>query len=48
MDKNRDGEVSRREFLGEPESFESIDRNHDGAIEFSEALQISAKGQASQ
>ncbi len=38
MDKNRDGEVSRREFLGEAESFDALDLNHDGAIELNEAI----------
>ena len=38
MDKNRDGEVSRREFLGEAESFDALDLNHDGAVELSEAI----------
>ena len=39
MDKNRDGEVSRREFLGEVESFDALDLNHDGAVELNEAIQ---------
>lgn len=39
MDKNRDGEVSRREFLGEVESFNALDLNHDGAVELNEAIQ---------
>ena len=38
MDKNRDGEVSRREFLGEAESFDALDLNHDGAVELNEAI----------
>ena len=38
MDKNRDGEISHREFLGDAETFESLDLNHDGAVELSEAI----------
>ncbi|MEK6257700.1 MAG: hypothetical protein AABP62_03685 [Planctomycetota bacterium] len=38
MDKNRDGEISRREFLGEVETFDTLDLNHDGAIELNEAI----------
>ncbi len=37
MDKNRDGEVSQREFLGETATFEMLDRNHDGFIDLTEA-----------
>ena len=40
MDKNRDGEISRREFLGEVETFDTLDLNHDEAIELNEALQV--------
>ena len=43
MDKNRDGEVSRREFLGEVAQFEKIDQNHDGFIDLSEALLVVAE-----
>ena len=39
MDKNRDGEISRREFLGEITTFETLDTNHDGFIDLSEAVQ---------
>ena len=38
MDKNRDGEVSRREFLGETTTFQRLDRNHDGFIDLTEAV----------
>lgn len=38
MDKNRDGEISRREFLGEVETFDQLDLNRDGAIELNEAI----------
>jgi Ca2+-binding EF-hand superfamily protein len=37
MDRNSDGEVSRREFLGPPERFRALDANNDGAIEAHEA-----------
>ena len=40
MDKNRDGDVSRREFLGDSSTFDRIDRNHDGFIELHEAEQV--------
>ena len=40
MDKNRDGEVSQREFLGELTRFEELDRNTDGFIDLAEALQF--------
>ena len=39
MDKNRDGEVSQREFLGELATFEALDRNHDGFIDLTESVQ---------
>jgi Ca2+-binding EF-hand superfamily protein len=42
MDKNRDGEISRREFLGDAETFDALDLNHDGAIELAEAVQVKA------
>ena len=38
MDKNRDGEVSQREFLGETATFETLDLNQDGFIDLTEAL----------
>ena len=38
MDKNRDGEISRREFLGDIETFDKLDLNQDGAIELNEAI----------
>jgi hypothetical protein len=37
MDKNRDGEVSRREFLGPASRFTALDANRDGAIDAEEA-----------
>ena len=37
MDKNRDGEVSTREFLGDLSLFAEFDRNHDGFIDLNEA-----------
>jgi Ca2+-binding EF-hand superfamily protein len=37
MDKNRDGDVSRREFLGTREAFDRLDKNGDGLIDRREA-----------
>jgi Ca2+-binding EF-hand superfamily protein len=37
MDRNRDGDVSRREFLGPRAAFEQLDRDHDGLIDATEA-----------
>ena len=37
MDRNRDGDVSKREFLGDIDLFDKIDVNKDGAIDASEA-----------
>jgi len=37
MDRNGDGYVSRREFLGSKEEFDRIDTNHDGLISPEEA-----------
>jgi Ca2+-binding EF-hand superfamily protein len=37
MDRNHDGEITRREFLGTKAKFEHYDRNHDGVIEPGEA-----------
>lgn len=39
MDRNSDGEVSRREFLGDLDLFDKLDLNKDGALELSEAMQ---------
>ena len=40
MDRNQDGDVSVREFLGTPEHFESLDQDHDQLISVSEAEAI--------
>ena len=37
MDRNRDGDVSRREFLGPRDQFEHLDRDKDGLIDPDEA-----------
>jgi Ca2+-binding EF-hand superfamily protein len=37
MDRNRDGDVSLREFLGTPEDFRKLDRDGDGLIDPKEA-----------
>lgn len=39
MDRNRDGDVSRREFLGTDESFNKWDKDQDGLISAAEAEQ---------
>jgi Ca2+-binding EF-hand superfamily protein len=43
MDRNRDGDVSRREFLGTPEEFDRIDTDGDGLISAEEAERFDAK-----
>jgi Ca2+-binding EF-hand superfamily protein len=42
MDRNRDGDVSRREFLGTDEEFDRIDTDHDGLISLEEAQRYDA------
>ncbi|WP_162006805.1 EF-hand domain-containing protein [Roseimaritima sediminicola] len=37
MDRNADGDLSRREFVGSPEQFDRLDRNQDGFIDVDEA-----------
>ncbi|MFM7058081.1 MAG: hypothetical protein ACKO2P_14275 [Planctomycetota bacterium] len=37
MDRNRDGDVSAREFPGTPDMFDKLDANHDGLINAAEA-----------
>ncbi len=37
MDRNGDGDVSRREFIGSPEEFRKLDRDGDGLISVEEA-----------
>jgi hypothetical protein len=42
MDRNRDGDVSRREFLGTQEEFDRIDTDHDSLISRAEAERYDA------
>ena len=37
MDRNRDGDVSRREWIGSKEEFDRLDLDHDGLISLEEA-----------
>jgi Ca2+-binding EF-hand superfamily protein len=48
MDHNRDGDVSRREFLGSDEQFRRIDTDGDGLISLEEALAFDKKMRAAQ
>ena len=43
MDRNRDGDVSRKEFLGTDEQFRAIDTDGDGLISVAEAEAFDAK-----
>ncbi|MFG0240142.1 MAG: hypothetical protein ACF8CY_03675 [Gimesia chilikensis] len=38
MDRNRDGDVSRREFTGPPAAFDRLDQDHDSLISLLEAV----------
>lgn len=40
MDRNRDSDVSRREFTGSPAAFDKLDLDHDGLISPEEAGQV--------
>jgi Ca2+-binding EF-hand superfamily protein len=42
MDRNHDGDVSLREFLGTREQFDRLDRDHDGLLSPGEAKEASA------
>lgn len=43
MDRNQDGDVSRREFLGTPAMFERVDADADGLLSVDEAEQLDAR-----
>jgi len=43
MDRNGDGDISRREFLGPRADFERLDGNHDGLIDAEEAAKPKVK-----
>jgi Ca2+-binding EF-hand superfamily protein len=43
MDRNSDGDISRREFLGPRADFERLDANHDGLIDAEEAAKPDPK-----
>ena len=43
MDKNGDGDITLREFLGTKEQFKNLDKNGDGFIELSEAEAVGKK-----
>lgn len=48
MDRNHDGDISRREFLGPREQFDRLDRDKDGLIDADEAGTASAAAKTSQ
>ena len=43
MDRNHDGDVARREFLGSRDQFDRLDRDKDGLIDANEALAAEVK-----
>lgn len=47
MDRNRDGDLSPREFLGSTEAFDRLDANGDGLIDAAEAFKAGANSTAS-
>jgi hypothetical protein len=46
MDRNRDGDVSRREFLGTDEQFRQLDTDGDGLVSVEEAEAFDRKRRA--
>lgn len=47
LDRNRDGIVSEREFIGRPEAFQRLDANGDGMLTTEEAESFAARAEAS-
>ena len=43
LDRNADGDVSAREFLGTPEQFKQLDEDGDGYISLEEALRAESR-----
>ncbi len=43
MDRNADGDISPREFLGSRETFDKLDRDHDGLLDPHEAIEKSTR-----
>ena len=44
MDRNNDGDISRREFLGDSRQFRAPDTNGDDFIDRAEALAVESSG----
>jgi hypothetical protein len=46
MDRNRDGDLSPREFVGPLDAFLRLDQDHDGLIDAREAAAASPPGRS--